>query len=138
MNTGRDPNGNNYFLAQVSPIIGYMISPKLSTGTGINYTYLKFSDLGLSTNQYGINPFLRFNVTQELFAITEYNFISVDPDIFNDNNPRQVFERFLLGAGYTQRLGNRGAVNMMALYDLKFSNAGPFSSPWVFRIFLTL
>lgn len=137
MDAGRDFNGYRYFYAQVSPILGYMLTPKLSTGAGINYTYLNYSDLDISTSQYGGSPFVRYNVTPELFAITEYNFISVDPDILNDNDKRQVFERFLLGAGYTQRLGARGAINFVALYDLRFSNTGPFGSPWVFRVFFS-
>lgn len=137
MDAGRDFNGNRYFYAQVSPILGYMLTPKLSTGLGINYTYIKYTDLNLSTYQYGGNPFLRYNVTPELFAITEYNFISVDPDILNDNDKRKVFDRFLLGAGYIQRIGTRGAINFVALYDLKFSNTGPFGSPWVFRVFFS-
>ncbi|GCC52312.1 hypothetical protein SanaruYs_25480 [Chryseotalea sanaruensis] len=137
MDAGRDFNGYRYFYAQVSPILGYMLTPKLSTGVGINYTYLNYSDLDISTSQYGGNPFLRYNVTNELFALTEYNFISVDPDIFNDNNERVIFERFLVGAGYTQRIGTRGALNFVALYDLKFTNSGPFGSPWVLRVFFS-
>lgn len=137
MDAGRDFNGFRYFYAQVSPILGYMVTPKLSTGVGINYTYLKYTDLDLSTSQYGANPFLRYNITNELFALTEYNFISVDPDILNDNDKRLLFERFLVGAGYTQKMGARGAINFVALYDLSFTNTGPFGSPWVFRVFFS-
>lgn len=134
---GRDFNGFRYFYAQVSPIIGYMITPKFSTGAGLNYTYISYTDFDISTSQYGASPFLRYNVTNELFALTEYNFINVDPNIFTDNDQRQIFERFLVGAGYTQRLGERGAINFVALYDLSFSNTGPFGSPWVLRVFFS-
>lgn len=137
MNAGRDFNGYRYFYAQVSPILGYMLTPKFSTGVGLNYTYLNYTDFDVSTSQYGVNPFLRYNITNDLFALTEYNFISVDPDFLNDNDTRQAFERFLLGAGYTQRIGTRGAINLVALYDLQFTNTGAFASPWVFRVFFS-
>lgn len=51
--------GTGYFSVSINPIIGYMITPKFSAGTGINYQYLGYTDYkpAITINQYGISPF---------------------------------------------------------------------------------
>jgi len=132
---GRDGFGNNFFFIALNPIVGYMIKPQFSIGTGVNWQRTSFSDINLTLNQYGVSPFARYNFSPQLFGYGEYNYISTPT--FN-NKERRSFNRMLLGLGYTVPLGGRGAVNGVALYDVLYNQAErAFASPWVFRVFFT-
>lgn len=135
-NAGRDYLGNKYLSIQVSPVIGYMITQHFSAGTNIVYNYVSFPDLDLSTAQYGGGPFLRYNV-QQFFGMVEYNFLSVDNDLYSEDNERVIYDRLLAGVGISQPIGNRGAVNIVGMYDVLYENSGPFNSPWVVRVFFS-
>lgn len=128
--------GTGYFSVALNPLVGYMISPQFSIGSGINYSYNSFTDFrpSRSTTQYGISPFVRYNFEQ-LFMYGEYNFLSTN---FINSDRRQTIERLFFGLGYFQSLGGRGAVNAAGLYDVLYQqNSSPFGSPWVFRVFFT-
>jgi long-subunit fatty acid transport protein len=136
INSGTDAYGNSYFFISLSPIVGYMINPKFSVGTGINWQRTSYDTRpSIVLNQYGVSPFLRYNFDQ-LFAYAEYNYISTPT--FNITN-RRAYNRLLLGVGYSQRLGgSRGAINAMALYDVLYNQSDrAFASPWVFRVFFS-
>lgn len=134
LNGGTDYYGNKYFYVQLSPILGYMLTNSLSVGSGITYQYMRYSDIGISTNQYGLSPFVRYNFNP-IFLQTEYNIISVNSPYIEG---RMMYNRFLAGIGIMQPLGqSRGAVNALAMYDLLYQNNGVFASPWVIRIFFS-
>ncbi|HMQ01000.1 MAG TPA: hypothetical protein PKC24_14565 [Cyclobacteriaceae bacterium] len=135
LNTGVDAFGNRFFYVGLNPIVGYMINSQLSVGTGVLWQHLSYTDLEITINQYGVTPFARYNFGQ-MFAYGEYMYIST-PTFLNVNN-RRNFDRLLLGLGYTQPLGKRGAINGMALYDVIYNPAErAFTSPWVFRVFFS-
>lgn len=129
--------GTGYFSIALNPIVGYMVTPKLSVGTGINWSMTSYTAINpsKSVNQYGISPFVRYNFDQ-LFMYGEYNLLSTN--FLSDPNKRQFISRFLLGLGYSQPLGKRGAINVVGLYDVLYKqNDSPFASPWVFRVFFS-
>jgi hypothetical protein len=135
LNSGTDGYGNTYFFYALNPIIGYMVNPKFSVGTGINWQQTSYDRPKVTLTQYGISPFARYNFDQ-LFAYGEYNLISTPTFINSDQ--RRVFSRMLLGLGYSQPLGSRGAINAMALYDVLYNQSDrAFASPWVFRVFFS-
>ena len=135
LNGGRDGYGNNYFYVALSPIVGYMITPQFSAGAGISWQHYSYPDVNVKINQYGVSPFVRYNFGK-LFAYSEYNLINTPS--FYDLNKRANYDRLLVGLGYSQPLGQRGAVNAMALYDVIYNQADRvFPSPWVFRIFIS-
>jgi hypothetical protein len=128
--------GTGYFSVSLNPIVGYMITPKFSAGTGISYQLISYTDIkpSVTINQYGISPFLRYNFDQ-LFAYGEYNLISTN---YIGSDKRYFVDRLLLGLGYSQPLGGRGAVNVVGLYDVLYKqNQSPFPSPWVLRVFFS-
>ncbi len=135
LNGGRDGYGNNYFYVALSPIVGYMVTPQFSVGTGVNWQHYSYPDVDIKINQYGVSPFVRYNFGK-LFAYSEYNLINTPS--FYDLNKRSNYDRLLLGLGYSQPLGRRGAINAMALYDVLYNQADRvFASPWVFRVFFS-
>lgn len=136
LNTGTDAFGGRYHLFSVNPILGYMVTPKFSVGTGVAWQlFLQTQPVNRSMNQYVVNPFIRYNFDQ-LFAYGEYNLINTQLS-FNSNE-RRNFDRLLLGLGYSQPIGSRSKLNVMALYDVMYDVQEVFPSPWVFRVFFTL
>jgi hypothetical protein len=137
LNGGTDGYGNRYFYFAVNPIVGYMITPKLSAGTGISWQQYNYTDVKVKVNQYGVSPFVRYNFGK-LFSYAEYNLINT-PVYTNNLNTRANYDRLLLGLGYTQPFGTgRGAINAMALYDVLYKQTDRvFASPWVFRVFFS-
>jgi len=134
LNGGTDSYGNRYFFVGLYPIIGYMVNSQFSAGLGINYQYYSYPDVDQEINQYGFSPFLRYNFGQ-LFLYTEYSLLNTP--VYNINSgERKTFDRLLLGAGYSQPIGQRGSINVMGLYDVIWNrNEYAFASPWVFRVF---
>ncbi len=132
-------NGVGYFDISLSPIIGYMITPQLSAGTGITWQRTSYDTKpSIVINQWGVSPFVRYNFNQQLFSMAEYNFISTPTFGTQGAGTTRTFTRLLLGIGYSQPLGSRGAINAVGLYDVTYNrNDLAFASPWVFRVFFT-
>lgn len=120
----------------LSPIVGYMITQQWSAGVGVTYQYIKLKNYDISDNLWGGNVFTRYSINQ-FFAQAEYDYINFDSNLLDDQDDRDSATRFLLGGGISQPLGNRGAVNLLAMYDLTYGNDSPYDSPWVFRVYFS-
>ncbi|MBL3656792.1 hypothetical protein [Fulvivirga sediminis] len=127
---------NNQTNLSVSPVVGYMITTNLSAGLGLTYQYIKWKNLDKNTNLYGGNTFVRYNIKQ-FFLQGEYNLINY-PVYDSDFQDRENMSRVLLGGGISQPIGERAAINFMALYDVAYDVNGIYSSPWEFRVFVSL
>jgi len=135
LNGGVDGYGNRYFYFGLNPIVGYMVTSKFSVGTGLTWQRYSYSEpVKLKIDQYGVSPFVRYNLGKT-FAYGEYNLINTPTYSINQ---RKTYDRLLLGLGYTQPFGKRGAINAMALYDVIYNQQErAFASPWVFRVFFS-
>jgi hypothetical protein len=132
---GTSVNGYRYFNATVNPLVGYKITSNWSAGVGVNYTFLNYPDVKVQLSQYGVSPFTRYNFGK-LFAYAEYSLISVPAF---DNPSRKTYRRLPIGIGYSMPIGDKAAINVMALYDLLYNQrTGAFTSPWIFRVFFTV
>lgn len=128
-------SSNTATFITLSPIVGYMITPNLSAGVGIQYQYIKYRYVDYNTDVYGGSLFTRYNINQ-FFLQTEYNILNVE--YLTDNGSlRENFNRLLLGGGISQPLG-KARLNILGMYDLIYQANGPFASPWVFRAFISL
>ncbi len=134
LNGGTDSYGNRYFYVGLYPIIGYMVNNQFSVGTGISYQYYSYPDFDQSYSQYGISPFARYSFGQ-VFLYSEYSLLNTPT---TSTSVRKNYSRLLLGVGFTQPLGQRGALNVMGLYDVLWVQTDrAFASPWVIRVFFT-
>jgi hypothetical protein len=134
---GGTSQGYRYWSISVTPIVGYMVAPKFSVGTGFSYQRTAYPDFNFNYSQYGIMPFARYNFN-ELFFTAEYNYINLP--ILNQNlgtDSRVFRSRMLFGAGYSKPLGGRTRLNAMALYDVLYRPNNGFLSPWIFRVFFS-
>jgi hypothetical protein len=131
---GTNTYGNKYFYFGLYPTMGYMINNQLSTGVTITWQHYNYPDYDQTYDQFGLSPFLRYNF-QQFFLYSE--FMVLNSPAFNLTE-RQNYSRFMLGAGFSQPLGKRTAINVVGMYDVLFDPVNrAFASPWLFRVFLT-
>lgn len=136
--------GNYQDYVSVSPIIGYSLTKRILGGVGLSYQYIKYKDVyqgqDVSTNNYGINPFLRFNVYKGLFLQTEFEHLNYEfiqyPSL---ETTRSSYNSMLGGAGYVQPIGKNAAFFFMALYNFSYTTPNPYEfapydSPWILRV----
>ena len=134
---------------ELSPLVGYKITPDFSAGTGIRYEYYK------STGKYGYSPSyrtfiygssvftrymflrdlgdkLRLGTGSALFAHAEYEVLSLEKKIFEypyTEEGRFFIHSVLVGGGLFQPVGRRGGVLFMVLWNLNESYDSPYSNP---------
>lgn len=143
--------GARYTYYALFPMIGYRITPQFLVGTGFNYQHYGYPDFGLSLNQYGVAPFLRYTFNNQddsqtpkfngVFFQTSYEYISsptVNYFTGKVENGRQWFSRLLFGVGYSQPIGRRSALNAMVMYDVLYKQPSVFSSPILVRVFFSI
>lgn len=127
----------------VSPVIGYSFTRKFMGGMGLSYQFVKYKNVvpgkDINANNFGINPFLRFNVVQGFFLQTEYEHLNYEFITPSLETTRQAFNSFLGGGGYIQPIGRNAALFAMALYNFNFQNPAPgefapYYNPWIFRV----
>lgn len=125
--------------AEVSPLIGYRITEKISAGIGATYQYYRYKDptYELATNVYGGRVFGRYFFTDYLFAHAEYEYLNLEAFDFYPRRRVDV-ESVLVGGGYFQRIdGSHSGIYIMLLYNLTESLYTPYSNP-ILRIGINL
>ncbi len=123
----------------VSPIVGYRFTPRISAGVGLKYNYYSDSRYDYSTSVYGGNLFTRFAVSELLFATAEYEHLNMAQTVLvlnpstgvysPQNSPRYWVDSYLIGAGYRQPIGERASFNFMILYNLNETHKSPYKNP---------
>ena len=127
---------------EASPILGFWILPRLAVAAGPNYRFYKDA-LG-RTDIYGgrgysqfvvikdINSIVPVGINMGIFLHAEDEFLSLESAFWQ--NPPLTSERFtvntlLAGAGISQPIGRRSAINMMVLWALNDSVYDLYSNP---------
>lgn len=128
----------------ISPLIGYMISPKLAAGVQFQYRYSKYKAYTpkISTNDYGISPFVRYNVFSPIFLHAEYEYLNYEyPNYQNTSETfREGYNSFMAGGGFFQPVGRRAGFYVLALYNFNYSASNtntPYDSPLIIRAGIT-
>lgn len=126
--------------AEVSPLIGYQFTEKITAGVGVTYQYYRYKDRNyeLKTNVYGGRIFGRYFFTSFLFGHVEYEYLNLEAFDFYPQRRRVDVESILVGGGYFQRfgMGNSG-IFVMLLYNLTESAYTPYTNP-ILRIGVNL
>ncbi|MFM2206874.1 MAG: hypothetical protein RL213_849 [Bacteroidota bacterium] len=117
----------------INPICGYRLTPKFSAGIGVKYLYYRYKDRYqmYETDIYGGSVFGRYEVTQSIFAYSEYELINLA--VFDPYERRIDIGSMFVGGGYSQRLGGRSSIYLMVLFNLNESSYSPYDNP-VFRM----
>lgn len=135
----------NFDFISVSPLIGYRLSQKAAAGTSIifRYTNYKYVTPNVSTTDYGLSPFLRYQFYGPLFLHAEYEYLNTQYIDFNGEKVRKDFSSFMAGGGFFQPIGRHSGFFMMALYNFSYRSPSnpydyyPYSSPLVLRVGIT-
>lgn len=121
-------NGGSF---EVSPLVGYKVTPDFHVGTRLTYIYSKY--YGKSFNDYGASLFARHRFLNFLFAHVEYEVLSVEYINLNYENERRTINSLFVGGGLFQSMGGRGFATIAILYNLLETQYSPYSNP-VIRI----
>lgn len=124
----------SYTYVAVSPILGYRFTDKFSGGIGVTYIYLKDRAYDFSTSVYGGKLFAEYDVFRGLAPHVEYELIN--QEVFDNklNTRRRIYiDSFLVGASYTQSIGDHSGLYIMLLYNLLEDVYSPYENP-VLRI----
>lgn len=128
----------NFTFINVSPQVGYRVSPMFSTGAGVNFIYQgdKYNSGGRevksSLGYAGLNVFGRLNPYRFILlnAQPEMNYVWGKTTISGLSESRidpKFVPSFLLGAGVAIPMGGRGG-SMIAMlqYDIIQDNLSPY------------
>lgn len=120
--------------AEISPLVGYRFTDKISAGIGITYQYYHYKDqlYDFKTDVYGGRVFGRYFFTDYLFAHTEYEYLNLEAFDFQGRRRVDVGS-LLVGGGYFQRFGEYSGISAMLLYNFTESAYTPYTNP-IFRI----
>ncbi|MFC2115728.1 hypothetical protein ACFLTU_04595 [Bacteroidota bacterium] len=133
----------------VSPLAGYQVTPRLSSGFGIRYEFYKSNYPGyipFDTHIYGGSVFSRYMVIKNLseaigigglnsglFLHGEYEILSLESKYFDYVNPnpdgRFSLHSFLVGGGLFQPIGQRAGILITVLWNLNESYNSIYSNP---------
>lgn len=135
---------------ELSPLIGYHLSPRLIVGAGGKYQFYQeksyiSSQLDIKTTIYGyrlfsrmiiirdINEVIPLNIPLGLFGHVEFESLSLEEKYFrfghSGSDSRYWLNSVLAGPGISQRTGYRTWFNILVLWDLTASASSPFAYP---------
>ncbi len=140
LGAGTDAYGYQYSYFSLLPVIGYRFTDQVSVGASITYQQYNYKNTPIgnySFTQYGIGPFVRYSLNQVFFQ-AEYDLInapSYNPvgEVVHAN-----YSRLFFGLGYSFPTGRKGAINVLAMYDVLYRLPSVFNSPFVLRIYFTI
>ena len=133
----------------VSPLAGFRVTPRLSSGLGIRYEYFKSNYPGsvpYDTHIFGGSIFSRYMFIQNisealglggfnagLFLHGEYEMLSLESRYFDMANPdsdgRFGLHSVLVGGGIYQPIGARAGFLITVLWNLNESYNSIYSNP---------
>ena len=115
---GFSSGGGGYF--ELSPLVGYKITPDLHVGTRITYIFSSYRDYTGSYNQshtYGASLLGRYVFLKFLFAQAEFEVLSFKHYYYGPDGNRNTLTNLYLGGGYFQSFG-RGFTTIGIFYNV--------------------
>ncbi|HQK36111.1 MAG TPA: hypothetical protein PLC81_00605 [Bacteroidales bacterium] len=136
---------------EISPLVGYRFTPRLSAGTGITYAYYRERFTGFNTYEthiYGGRIFGSWLAIKDLketiglpgnggvIGYTEYEALNMDDNykttlINTGGNQREWFHNVYVGGGYRQPIGRNASFNILILWNLNQSPKLPYDNPTI-------
>jgi hypothetical protein len=120
----------SYTFINVSPIIGYRVTQRLSVGMRLMYQYTTFEYRDINTfeveryngHDLGIGGFARFMVYGPVYLQAEYENLNYESLYFDGTSRRTSFDSFMAGGGIAQPIGRSAAFFLTALYNFSYQN----------------
>ena len=137
-------NGGGYFgqvysFINLSPTVAYIFSDHFVAGINLPLFYISDGRFTKKLNSfnYGVSPFARYFVTDNLYLHGEIENMNVQRfDAFTlEKAGRTIYNTPMVGAGYFQRSASGGGVYIQALYILNYSTTNSYyNSPILLRV----
>jgi len=129
-------------LIEVSPLVGYKVTPKLGIGISPSYKYYSYKNpyypsSRLETNVFGGSVFARYMIFENIFAHAEYESLFYNTKVPGYPVEMQQYNSVLVGGGYRQMIGGNAAMNILVLWNLNDTPDSPYTNP-VIRIGFTV
>ena len=129
-------------LIELSPLVGYKVTPKLGIGLSPTYKYYSYknsynSSSRLENNVYGGSIFARYMIFENIFAHTEYESLFYNIKVSGYPTDMRQYNSVLVGGGYRQQIGANAAMNLMVLWNLNDTPDSPYTNP-IIRIGFTV
>jgi len=138
--------GDQTFI-DVSPLVGYKITEKLSVGLSGTYKYFKYKNFysnpqnsttyDYTSNIFGGSVFGRYFFFQELFGQTEFEYLNYNHDNYDASGVKfkesSSITSLFVGGGYRQYISDNAAFDLIVLWNLNETIDSPYQNP-VIRI----
>lgn len=129
-------------LIELSPLVGYKVTPKFGIGLSPTYKYYSYknsyySSSRLENNVYGGSIFARYMILENIFAHAEYESLFYNIKVPGYPIDMRQYNSVLVGGGYRQQIGSNAAMNLMVLWNLNDTPDSPYTNP-VIRIGFTV
>jgi len=126
----------------ISPMVGFRVTNRLTSGLGLTYQYYRnrgwgnLSGFTSVTHVYGGNFYSRYSIIPQIFVHGEYEVLNLDSQMNWQVTPgergRFWEHNYFLGGGYRSQLGPRAYLNLMVLYNFNNNSVVYFQNP-IFR-----
>lgn len=121
-------------LIEVSPLVGYKVTPKFSIGISPTYKYYHYNDyygpsMDFKTNVFGGSIFSRYVIWENLFAHVEFETLAYNTEVPGYPVTREQYNSFFVGGGYNQPIGGNSAMYILALWNLNDTPDSPYVNP---------
>jgi len=118
-------------LIEISPLVGYKVTPKFSIGVSPTYKYYKYNAYygNVETNVFGGSIFSRYSIFENVFAHVEYETLFYNIQEPGYPTSRQQFNSFFVGGGYNQNIGGNSAMYILLLWNLNDTPDSPYVNP---------
>ncbi len=132
-----------YSYVNLSPLVGYKLTPRFSLAGGVIYQYSKWKNANFSSNMYGARALGIAKVYGPIFAQLEYEYLNYDSySYYSNEDSRRGYNSVFGGGGIAQPISNNVYFSAVALYNFTYGNGSsyysvPYDSPWVFRVGVT-
>lgn len=114
------------------PVLGYRATETFWLGIGGVYHFQSYR--GMSLHNYGGRFFAQQQVFNNFLIHADYEQLSVE--YLRPNHTTGAFDKArvskgipMAGLGYRQRIGERGAADILLLYNFNDTNPSPYSNP---------
>lgn len=128
----------------IAPTVGYKLTETLSLGTTVSYQFRSVRSVSRNINlhDFGGSLFARNFFTETIFAQVEYEYLNFSTFNISSSNEiiyaRNHLHSALAGGGITYSLSGRARALVTVLYNLTFTENGPYDSPLIVRGGVTL
>ena len=122
----------SYTVIGIEPMVGYKLTPKLSTGVKARYNYIKDDRYTQThtTSTYGGSIFGRYLITSKFYAQAEAATYNYEFFYLNGSSEREWVPFLLMGGGFIQPLSERTWLNIEILFDVLQDEKSPYDD-WV-------